>query len=127
MPEGEWVWHHLGNALIEAGELERAEALARSQAAPLWSVRLLTLLGRALAATSETSARAVTILGEAATTAASITEPHYRAYELADVATALAAVGAYDRAEALARSIEYPGSYGNPALVQVGTALGAQG
>ncbi len=126
-PEGDWGWHHLGNALIVAGELGRAEALARSQAAPLWRVRLLTPLGQALAARSESPARALTILGEAATAAASITEPHYRAYELADVATALVAAGAYDRAEALARSIEYPGSYGNPALVQVGTALGAQG
>jgi tetratricopeptide (TPR) repeat protein len=126
-PEGDWVWHHLGNALIEAGELQRAEALARSQAVPLWRVRLLTLLGRALAATSGTPARALTVLGEAATAAASITDRHYQAYELADVATALVAAGAYDRAEELARSIEYPGSYGNPALVQVGTALGVQG
>ncbi|MEQ6028096.1 hypothetical protein SOM70_36700 [Streptomyces salinarius] len=126
-PGGDWGWHHLGNALIVAGELGRAEALARSQAAPLWRVRLLTPLGRALAATSESPARALTILGEAATAAASITDPHYRATELADVATALVATGAYDRAEALARSIEHPGSYRNAALVQVATALGAQG
>ncbi|MGW3631002.1 hypothetical protein ACWD7F_12700 [Streptomyces sp. NPDC005122] len=126
-PEGEWVWHHLGNALIVAGKLGRAEALARSQTAPLWRARLLTPLGRALAATSGSPAQALTVLGEAATAAATITDPHYRAYELADVASALVAAGAYDRAETLARSIEYPGSYGNPALEQVGTALGAQG
>ncbi|MHA6762180.1 hypothetical protein [Streptacidiphilus sp. PAMC 29251] len=125
-PEGERVGRWLGSALIGAGAQEQAEALARSLTDPLWRVRLLTEVGRAVA-TGADRPRAVQILEEAEIAAGLIGDPVYRGHELADVAVALVTASADERAETLARSVEYPGTDGNQALDHVGKELGIQG
>ncbi|MGC9442508.1 hypothetical protein [Streptomyces sp. WG5] len=125
-PDWEWEGQRLGRTLVEAGASTRAEAVLGSLTNPLCSVRLLTCLGRA-AATGSDSPRAAAVLEEAAEAAARLADPTHRAYELNDIAVALVTAGAGKRAETLARSIEFPGEYGNPALDRVGKELGLQG
>ncbi|MFJ2153194.1 hypothetical protein ACIOHB_31085 [Streptomyces microflavus] len=125
-PHWERAGHWLGRALIRAGAPERAEAVARSLPNPLWRVRILTKVGHA-AATGADQSRAIRVLVEAAELAASLADTTHRAYELDDIAVALVTAGAVERGETLARSIEFPGEYGNPALDRVGKELGARG
>ncbi|MFE7034117.1 hypothetical protein ACFU9Y_27760 [Streptomyces sp. NPDC057621] len=125
-PDGERAGHWLGIALIRAGALERADAVARSLPNSLWRVRILTKVGQA-AATGTDRLRATRVLVEAAVLAASLADTTHRAYELNDISVALVTAGAEERGETLARAIEFPGEYGNPALDRVGKELGARG
>ncbi|MCG5461947.1 hypothetical protein MED01_006820 [Micromonospora sp. MED01] len=125
-PHAERAGHRLGGALVSAGAPGRAEAVARGLTDPLWRVRILTAVGQS-AATGTDRSRALPVLQEAAEIAAALTDPTHRAYELNDIAVALATAGAGKQAESLALSIEFPGEYGNPALDRVGRELGTQG
>lgn len=120
------VLERVGRVLARTGECERAEALAHTINNPIFRFRILVAAANARTAGGD-RARAVCLLQQARSVAAAITDPAVRARSLTEAAEALAAAGACRQAAALARSITWPGEYGNPALAAVGRALGAHG
>ena len=85
---------------VEAGNLDRAETLAHALTYP--GALALAAIAAAQAGDSD---RADRMAADAETLARTVTDPHYRAEELAEVAAAFARVGDLDRAETLARTI----------------------
>ena len=119
--------HWVATAAAQAGDLDRAEALARTITDPYAHYHARALAGVAAAAAQAGALdRARPLVADAEALARSLTDPGIQAWVLTGVATAAAQAGALDRAEALARIPAGPGSQAQP-LAGVATAAARAG
>jgi hypothetical protein len=110
----------LAVAIAQAGDPDRAEALARtiSDPDPDRQIEALTSLAVAIAQAGDP--------GRAEALARTITDPYYQASALAGLAAAIAQAGDPDRAEALARTIPDPSRQAR-ALTSLAAAIAQAG
>ncbi|WP_433917379.1 hypothetical protein OIE50_50790 [Streptomyces canus] len=115
----------VAEALAQAGDLKRAEALARTLTHPPAQARTLTKVSAALARAGHTE-QAAKLAIEAETLARTPTAPWEQTRAVAQVATAVVVAGDVERAQALARTLTDPYAQ-TQAVTQVAKAAVAAG